>query len=142
MASPICGFFCLDGPGHPIGYSGRNEGTPHTMPTRSKPTEKKPAAKAPAKTPKAAGAKPAVAKPAAAKPAKATKPAKPAKPAAPKPAPVLSEAEIARRAYFIAEDRYRTGRPGNAEQDWIEAEQQLRVEAASAKGPRRKSGDA
>ena len=100
------------------------------MPTEKNKPEKKAAAKPAAKAP-AAKAKPAAAaaKPRATKPAAASKPAAKAKPAAAKV--VITEADIARRAYFIAEARYRDGRPGNAESDWLEAEQALRAEAAA-----------
>jgi hypothetical protein len=35
---------------------------------------------------------------------------------------------VALRAYFISEQRLLTGRPGDPEQDWIEAERQLAAE--------------
>ena len=46
----------------------------------------------------------------------------------PKPEP--SYDEIALRAYFIALHRHSHGTPGDALQDWTEAERQLRVEWA------------
>jgi len=46
---------------------------------------------------------------------------------------VLSTAEIATRAYFIAENRHREARPGDEHQDWLEAERQLRAAPAAAK---------
>ncbi|MCE9612464.1 MAG: DUF2934 domain-containing protein [Chthoniobacter sp.] len=55
--------------------------------------------------------------------------------------PKLSMDEIATRAYFIAENRRREGRPGDEHQDWLEAERQIRAEAAAApsKGKKRPS---
>ncbi|MDX2080124.1 MAG: DUF2934 domain-containing protein [Terrimicrobiaceae bacterium] len=67
--------------------------------------------------------------------AKAAKPKAAAKPrTAPKkkPAPVemvISNDDIALRAYYIAERRQRLGWPGDSTSDWIEAERQLRAEA-------------
>ncbi len=67
------------------------------------------------------------------KPAKAAKKplapvvAKPVKTAAPEP--VLTLEDISLRAYFIAERRQAMGWPGDSEQDWIEAERQLKAEA-------------
>lgn len=43
----------------------------------------------------------------------------------------FSREEIALRAYFIAEDRHRHGKPGSASDDWHEAERQLRAEAGA-----------
>jgi hypothetical protein len=66
-------------------------------------------------------------KPAPAK-VKAAKPEK-AKPAA-KPAPVITNDDISLRAYFIAERRQAMGWPGDSSSDWVEAERQLKAEAA------------
>ena len=44
--------------------------------------------------------------------------------------PTLSEDDIARRAYFIAERRRRLNASGDELGDWVEAERQLRKEAA------------
>lgn len=79
----------------------------------------------------------AVAEPVAPAPAKA--PAKKTavkKTAAPKPlkevAPqiMITTEEISLRAYFIAERRQAMGWPGDSTTDWVEAERQLRTEAA------------
>ncbi len=45
--------------------------------------------------------------------------------------PAISPEDIALRAYFIAEKRHAEGRYGDPGSDWIEAEQQLRREAAT-----------
>jgi hypothetical protein len=37
--------------------------------------------------------------------------------------------DIALRAYFIAEKRHKAGLPGDAHQDWVEAERQLIAES-------------
>lgn len=66
--------------------------------------------------------------------------AKPA-PAVPKPkktvapTPVISLDDISLRAYFIAERRQAMGWPGDSTSDWVEAERQLKAEAA--KKPKR-----
>jgi len=41
----------------------------------------------------------------------------------------ISPADIALRAYFIAEKRYKLGLPGDSTSDWVEAERQLKAEA-------------
>jgi len=41
----------------------------------------------------------------------------------------LAQEHIALRAYFISEERQRTGRDGNHLSDWMEAERQLMREA-------------
>jgi hypothetical protein len=69
----------------------------------------------------AAAGKAAVAKP---------KPLKTPKPAKKKAAKVISNEDIALRAYFIAERRQATGGHGDEHGDWVEAERQLRAEAA------------
>ncbi len=81
----------------------------------------------------------------AARPAKPATPKKaPARPAAAKPKPKRasppasvspSTDAIATRAYFIAEKRRADGLPGDAQQDWIEAERHLLAEAAGKKRP-------
>ena len=90
-----------------------------------------------ATAPAARIAKPATTKKAPVRPA-ATSPAKPGparpKRATPPPAAVApSTGDIALRAYFIAEKRRANGLPGDEHQDWIEAERQLRAEAAAPK---------
>lgn len=55
----------------------------------------------------------------------------PAKAAA-KKLPVCDE-DIALRAYFIAERRHKMGWPGDSTGDWVEAERQLKAEAARKK---------
>ncbi len=54
------------------------------------------------------------------------------KPAAPKkkaaPLGKISQDDIALRAYYIGEERRRTGAPGSSHGDWLEAERQLRAE--------------
>ena len=79
--------------------------------------KKEPKLKAPRKSGAelAAEAKPA---PTAAKPA-VKKPAKPT---------TISAELIAQRAYYIAEERQRTGALGDSTQDWLEAEKQLKSE--------------
>jgi len=99
------------------------------MPTAKKNTDKKSVAKTTKPTPATKKGGPA-AKPAA----PAVKRASAAKsPRADKAKAVaISAAEVASRAYFIAEARHREGRPGNAEGDWVAAERQLRAEASAA----------
>ena len=46
---------------------------------------------------------------------------------------VFTDEDIALRAYFIAEQRHRTGAPGDETGDWVEAERQLRFEHGSAR---------
>ena len=45
------------------------------------------------------------------------------------PAVSITPADIALRAYFIAEKRQKLGLPGDSTSDWVEAEYQLRTEA-------------
>jgi hypothetical protein len=78
---------------------------------------KKPAAPAAKKSPKTATKSPSKAQ------------AAPAKPAAPAPASVISQDQIATRAYYIGERRQTMGWPGDPSTDWIEAEAQLIAEA-------------
>lgn len=47
-----------------------------------------------------------------------------------KPTASITPADIALRAYFIAEKRQKLGLPGNSTNDWVEAERQLTAEAA------------
>lgn len=91
----------------------------------------KPAASARPQPAKAAAKKKVQAQPAPANPTKGVslKPSRARKPAAPT-ALVLSPADIATRAYYVAENRRRAGLPGDEHQDWLTAEQQLRAEAA------------
>lgn len=42
---------------------------------------------------------------------------------------IITEADIALRAYYIAEKRHKLGIPGDAASDWVEAERQLTAEA-------------
>jgi hypothetical protein len=42
---------------------------------------------------------------------------------------LISDDEIRIRAYFIAEQRMREGRPGSSDNDWLEARRQLQDEA-------------
>ena len=60
-------------------------------------------------------------------------PAKAAKPTAPEPAPVITQDQIATRAYYIGERRQTMGWPGDPSSDWIEAEAQLIAEAKRKK---------
>lgn len=57
----------------------------------------------------------------------------PAKPAAPEVAPVITQDQIATRAYYIGERRQNMGWPGDPASDWIEAEAQLIAEAKRKK---------
>ena len=82
---------------------------------------KKTAAPAAKKAPKTATKSPGKAKTA------------PAKPAAAAPAPVISQDQIATRAYYIGERRQTMGWPGDPSTDWIEAEAQLIAEAKRKK---------
>lgn len=43
----------------------------------------------------------------------------------------LKSDDIALRAYFLSEARQKAGLPGSPEADWVEAERQLRDEAAA-----------
>lgn len=102
------------------------------------------AAKAAPKKPSKAKTETAAAPKAAKKPKVAAK--KPAKaPAAPrtrvkatavtKPGPAtasITPADIALRAYFICETRQKLGLPGDSTSDWVQAERQLKAEAAAA----------
>ncbi len=45
----------------------------------------------------------------------------------------VTEADVALRAYYIAEKRQKLGIPGDSTSDWVEAERQLKAEAAAAK---------
>jgi hypothetical protein len=47
--------------------------------------------------------------------------------------PTFTQEEIALRAYFIAENRHAHGLPGDAHQDWIEAERQIMAEHRRAR---------
>jgi hypothetical protein len=42
---------------------------------------------------------------------------------------VIKCEDVSLRAYYLAEERQRKGLPGSPEQDWIEAERQIRAEA-------------
>lgn len=85
---------------------------------------KKPAAPAAKKSPKTVTKSPAKAK---------SLPVKVAKPAAPAPVPVITQDQIATRAYYIGERRQTMGWPGDPSTDWIEAEAQLIAEAKRKK---------
>lgn len=56
-----------------------------------------------------------------------------AKPAAPESAQVITQDQIATRAYYIGERRQNMGWPGDPASDWIEAEAQLIAEAKRKK---------
>ena len=43
----------------------------------------------------------------------------------------ITAADVALRAYFIAEARYKQGIPGDSTSDWVEAERQLKAEASA-----------
>lgn len=45
----------------------------------------------------------------------------------------ITEADIALRAYYIGEKRQKLGIPGDSTSDWVEAERQLKAEAAAKK---------
>jgi hypothetical protein len=85
---------------------------------------KKPAAPAAKKSPKTVTKSPAKAKAA---------PVKVAKPAAPSPVPLITQDQIATRAYYIGERRQTMGWPGDPSTDWIDAEAQLIAEAKRKK---------
>ncbi|MEI8234329.1 MAG: DUF2934 domain-containing protein [Verrucomicrobiota bacterium] len=84
---------------------------------------------------------------ASSKPAKVKKPAATAKTPASRtrvkaspvtkaaPASQVTPADIALRAYFIAEKRQKLGIPGDSTSDWVEAERQLKAEAAAKAKP-------
>lgn len=67
----------------------------------------------------------------------ATKPKVKKSPVAPRKKPVKAPAitgdDIALRAYFIAERRQKMGWHGDSTGDWVEAERQLKAEAARMK---------
>lgn len=79
-------------------------------------------------------AKPKAAKKTAPKPKTAKSPASPGIKAAPVTQPgsaaaSITSADIALRAYYIAEKRHKLGIPGDSTSDWVEAERQLKAEA-------------
>lgn len=91
---------------------------------------KKPSAK---KAGKAAATKPAPAPSESKAPtAPKSKPKQAAKPAK-TPEIVITNDDIALRAYYIAERRHKLGWPGDSTGDWVEAERQLRAEAKKKK---------
>ena len=93
---------------------------------KSEKEEKKPSAK------KAKPVAVASVEPEKAVKAKEPKAKKASKPAVKKTvkAPAISGDDIALRAYFIAERRHKMGWPGDSTSDWVEAERQLKAEAA------------
>ncbi len=93
------------------------------------PTAVKPAVGPDTKPVTKPAAKPAARKAAAAKPKKAA----PTKKTTTTSKPVLSLEEMQLRAYFISEARERAGLPGDAHQDWVEAERQLLAEHKAKK---------
>ncbi len=94
---------------------------------RKKPNTTKKAAAPAGRTAKPATPKTAPARPAAAKPKpKRTTPRAPVSP---------GTDAIAKRAYYIAEQRRADGQPGDEQGDWIEAERQFRAEASGKKRP-------
>jgi len=101
-------------------------------PTTPKATEPS-SATAAANPVEATATKPAPKK-AAKAPAKSTKPRTRVKvTAVTKPTASITPADIALRAYFIAEKRQKLGLPGDSTNDWVEAERQLKAEAALPK---------
>lgn len=48
--------------------------------------------------------------------------------AAAKPVSEITDDDVRLRAYFIAENRYRSGLAGDPDGDWVEARRQLRLE--------------
>ncbi len=88
---------------------------------KTKPAAKKPPLLDPA---------PAQSQPAPAKPKPAARKAK--RPVSRAKKPAYTQDDIALRAYFIAERRQTAGLPGDAHQDWIEAERQLASEAVKS----------
>ena len=99
-------------------------------PTTPKAAEQDVKAAAPKTKPKAAPKK-AAAKPKTAK-APAAHPSVKSTPVT-KPTKSITPADIALRAYFIAEKRQKLGLPGDSVSDWVAAERQLQAEAAAAK---------
>ena len=99
-----------------------------TTPKSAEQSNGTPAAKPAAKpAPKAKAA-------AESKPAKAPAPRTRIKAAAvTKPTVSVTPADIALRAYFIAEKRQKLGLHGDSTSDWVEAERQLKAEAAASK---------
>jgi len=74
-------------------------------------------------------------RPAARKPTGAAKPKPSPKPKAGASSKVVfTSEEVQLRAYFIAERRRNMGWPGDEAGDWLEAERQLKAEAARRKG--------
>lgn len=59
--------------------------------------------------------------------------AKALKPIQTEPAPVITQDQIATRAYYIGERRQKMGWPGDPSSDWIEAEAQLIAESKRKK---------
>lgn len=100
---------------------------PNPVPDQPATDKAKPAkTKAPAtKAPAAIAPK---AKAAPAKPAPAKAPVARKKTSKPIVRAGFSNEDVALRAYYIAEERQRAGRPGDSHSDWIEAERQLRKE--------------
>ena len=93
--------------------------------------EKKPTGKKP--SPKADKAKSVLEKiPAVAAPEDKPKAVKTKAPSTKKPPKetLISNEDIALRAYFIAERRQKMGWHGDSTSDWVEAERQIRAEAA------------
>lgn len=88
-------------------------------------------ADAPAKRAAKPAAEVKLAAPRKATPAK--KAAAPRKPAAKKTAPAFSAADVAVRAYFVAENRRASGLPGDEHSDWLEAERQLTAEHSASR---------
>jgi hypothetical protein len=52
--------------------------------------------------------------------------------------PAFTQEDIALRAYFIAENRHAHGLPGDAHQDWLEAERQIIAERRAAAAAKRR----
>lgn len=75
----------------------------------------------------------AAAEPAAPEPKPKTKKAKAAPVKKAVKIAAISDDEIGLRAYYIAERRQKMGWPGDSTADWVEAERQLKAEAARKK---------
>ena len=108
-----------------------------TTPKSTEPSALAAAGKSVEKTASRPAPKKAPSKTQAAKPAKSTMtPATRTRvkaTAVTKPTASITPADIALRAYFISEKRQKLGLPGDSTHDWVEAERQLKVEAARKK---------
>lgn len=98
-----------------------------TKPKAAAPVE--PPTPTPVAAPTAKAAKPAAKRSTAMKPTAPKAKAKTAKNGT--VAPVITNEDIALRAYFIAQHRQAHGHPGTPDGDWLEAERQLRLESVA-----------